>query len=153
MFTSSETCRKWLNAKYSSWVCCQSHLRGSTAENTIKQVALKRLTDLYKASTSSCIEESCSCLETFPPQPLWSIVLIPRWKALTLWPPTRMSPDIILSVASLIALPLSAWCDQSLCVGKALPIESVTSFMGLPSGNPVNKCTPLVVSRQYLPQH
>ena len=42
--------KKRLKARYSSWVCCQSQLRAITAEKMMKQVALKCLTDLYKAT-------------------------------------------------------------------------------------------------------
>ena len=138
-FSLAKRRKKRLKARYSSWVCCQSQPRGSTAEKMIKQVALKRLTDLYKAFTSSCMLAKCCCQDNLPPQPLWSMLLVPRWKTTTLRPPTRMSPAKIRSVASLKVLPIIAKCDHCLWAGKALPIESVMTFIGFPSGNPADK--------------
>ena len=83
-FSLAKRRKKWLKARYSSWVCCQSQPRGSTAEKMMKQVALKRLTDLCKAFTSSCMLSKCCCQDSLPPQPLWSMLLVPRWKTITL---------------------------------------------------------------------
>ena len=75
-FSLAKCRKKRLKTRYSSCVCCQSQPRGRTAEKIMKQVVLKRLTDLYKAFTSYCMLAKCCCQDNLPPQPLWSMLLV-----------------------------------------------------------------------------
>ena len=55
----------------------------------------------------------------------------------------RISPDTIFCVASLKVFPLRVCTIQSLWVGKALQMESVTMAICFPSGKPVEKKNPV----------